>query len=40
MMVVVGMPRQEVNLLEECRKIKGCGSLEEDFYNGFKPIFM
>ena len=31
------MPRQEVAFLEECRKIKGCGSLREDFYTRFKP---
>ena len=30
------MPRQEVAFLEECRKIKGCGSLKEDFYTGFE----
>ena len=34
-----GMPRQEVAFLEKCRKIKGCGSLEEDFYTRFIPIF-
>ena len=31
------MSRQEVAFLEECRKIKGCGSLREDFYTKFKP---
>ena len=31
--------RQEVAFWEECRKIKGCGSLEEDFYTRFIPIF-
>ncbi len=34
---VGGMSRQQVAFLEECRKIKGCGSLEEDFYTRFKP---
>lgn len=27
----------EVAFREKCRKIKGCGSLEEDFYTKFKP---
>ena len=31
------MPQQEVAFLEECRKIKGFGSLREDFYTKFKP---
>ena len=31
------LSRQEVALLKECRKIKGCGSLREDFYTRFKP---
>ena len=31
------MSRQEVAFMEECRKIKGCGSLREDFYTKFKP---
>ena len=31
------MSRQEVAFSEECRKIKGCGSLREDFYTKFKP---
>jgi len=31
------MPRQEVAFLKERRKIKGCGSLKEDFYTKFKP---
>lgn len=34
------MSRQEVAFLKEVRKIKGCGSLREDFYAGFIPIFM
>ena len=29
--------RQEAAFLEECRKIKGCGSLKVDFYTKFKP---
>ena len=24
-------------ILEKCRKIKGCGSLREDFYTRFEP---
>ena len=31
------MPRQQVAFLEKCGKIKGCGSLREDFYTRFKP---
>lgn len=31
------MPRQEVAFRENTRKIKGFGSLEEDFYTRFKP---
>ena len=31
--------RQEVAFSEECRKIKGCGSLREGFYTRFIPIF-
>ena len=31
--------RQQVAFREECRKIKGFGSLEEDFYTRFKPNF-
>ena len=31
------LPRQQVAFREECRKIKGCGSLKEDFYTKFKP---
>ena len=31
------MARQQVAFLEEYRKIKGCGSLREDFYTKFKP---
>jgi len=31
------MSRQQVAFLEECRKIKGFGSLKEDFYTKFKP---
>ena len=33
------MPQQQVAFMEECRKIKGCGSLREDFYTRFIPIF-
>lgn len=29
------MSRQEVAFLEKSRKIKGCGSLEGDFYTRF-----
>ena len=35
----IHLPRQQVAFHEECRKIKGCGSLEEDFYTRFKPNF-
>ena len=28
---------QEVDFLRKCRKIRGCGSLEEDFYAEFIP---
>ncbi|MBE5950548.1 MAG: hypothetical protein E7260_03020 [Lachnospiraceae bacterium] len=31
------MPRQQVAFGEKSRKIKGCGSLREDFYTKFKP---
>lgn len=31
------LSRQQVAFMEECRKIKGCGSLREDFYTKFKP---
>ena len=31
------MSRQEVAFSEECREIKGPGSLREDFYTKFKP---
>jgi len=31
------MARQQVAFREKARKIKGCGSLEEDFYTRFKP---
>ena len=31
------MARQQVAFLKECRKIKGCGSLEGEFYTRFKP---
>ena len=34
---LIHLPLQEVTFLEECRKIKGCGSLREDFYTKFKP---
>ena len=33
------LPRQQVAFREKARKIKGCGSLNEDFYTKFKPIF-
>ena len=33
------MTRQEVAFLKECRKSKGLGSLREDFYTRFIPIF-
>ena len=36
---IVWIARQEVTFREECRKIKGYGSLKEDFYTKFKPIF-
>lgn len=32
---IICMPRQEVAFSEECRKIKGFGSLKEDFYTRF-----
>ena len=31
------MSRQEVAFLKKSRKIKGCGSLREDFYTRFIP---
>ena len=31
----IHLPRQQVAFWEECRKIKGCGSLKEDFYTRF-----
>lgn len=36
---VIEMSRQQVAFLENCRKIKGCGSLEGKFYTRFKPNF-
>ena len=30
----------EVAILKKWRKIKGCGSLKEDFYTRFKPNLM
>jgi len=33
------MSRQEVAFLKKSRKIKGYGSLREDFYTRFKPNF-
>ncbi|MBQ3164672.1 MAG: hypothetical protein IJC02_09100 [Lachnospiraceae bacterium] len=33
------MPRQQVDFRKKSRKIKGCGSLEEDFYTRFIPNF-
>jgi len=33
----IQMTRQEVAFSEECRRIKGCGSLKVDFYTRFKP---
>ena len=36
---LICLPRQQVAFLEECRKIKGCGSLEGEFYTRFIPIF-
>lgn len=32
-----GLPWQQVAFPEKCRKIKGFGSLREDFYTKFKP---
>ena len=37
MIKVLLSARQQVAFLEECRKIKGPGSLREDFYTRFKP---
>ena len=34
---IVYLARQEVAFLKKSRKIKGCGSLREDFYTRFKP---
>ena len=34
---IVLIARQQVAFLEKCRKIKGFGSLREDFYTKFKP---
>ena len=31
------VPRQQVAFMRKCRKIKGCGSLREDFYTRFIP---
>ena len=31
------MTRQQVAFREKARKIKGCGSLREDYYTKFKP---
>jgi len=31
--------RQEVAFWEKAREIEGCGSLKEDFYARFIPIF-
>ena len=36
---IIHLPRQEVAFLEKARKIKGCGSLREDFYTRFIPKF-
>lgn len=33
------LSRQEVAFREECRKIKGFGSLKRNFYTRFIPIF-
>lgn len=33
------LPWQEVAFLKKDREIKDCGSLREDFYTEFKPIF-
>ena len=35
--VIYKLPRQQVAFLRKCKKIKGCGSLREDFYTKFKP---
>lgn len=35
--LMFGVSRQEVAFSEERRKIKGFGSLREDFYTKFKP---
>ena len=34
-LIYINMSRQGVAFLEECRKIKGCVSLREDFYTKF-----
>lgn len=34
------VPRQQVAFRKKFRKIKGFGSLREDFYTRFIPIFM
>lgn len=33
----IRLPRQQVAFRKKCRKIKGFGSLREDFYTGFIP---
>ena len=33
----IHLPGQQVAFLKKCWKIKGCGSLREDFYTKFKP---
>lgn len=35
---IIELPRQEVDFLEECRKIKGFGSLREDFYEKVSKV--
>ncbi|MBQ2407264.1 MAG: hypothetical protein II312_11480, partial [Lachnospiraceae bacterium] len=34
---IIHLSRQQVAFSEECRKIKGFGSLRVDFYTRFKP---
>ena len=34
---IENLPRQQVAFLEKSWKIKGCGSLREDFYTRFIP---
>ena len=34
---IIHLPRQQVTFMKKVSKIKGCGSLREDFYTRFIP---